>query len=486
MTVSLRRFFNHSLLYTVSGLAARLVNYLLIPLYTRFLSPEDYGVLGVGLMLILFFSNLFSLGLPDTVMRLYVDSETDAEEKKRFTNTVLLYHGVVGCLLCGIFCWVGAFFSVELFPKIDYFPYILMSILIGLLQSLVFTIPQQIIRIRSQAGLNLFFTLIYVIANAGFSIYLIVFQRLGALGYLGGMLAALVLLGVGYGIYFWKEISLAFSRTWLQKIVAFSLPLLPQAVLFWVLSMYDRAVLQAYASLADVGVYTLAFQFASVIQVINLSADVSWKSALFRADNLEENKKLLPLMGTYYFAGLALAAWGICVFGGEFVYLFVPQAYGRTLAVLPWLSVGTFCIVLYQIWANAVLYKKKTRQLLGVTVVAVLINIVLNQVFIPVYGLQAAGVVYFAAYFLLALLVYFLAQSVYPIQHQYKRWLKVLGIAGITGWAALALPLSPWVSLSEKFLLLLVWPFGLWAAGFWPVEEKNRFKGFIKGYLYKV
>ena len=473
MRTELKGLVGQSFWYSLGGILSRVAAFLLIPLYTRYLSTADYGIIGVTAMVASLVAFVAAVGLPDAVMRLYVDAESSKRAQQVFITTVFVFQLMFGALLVAFLALFGEQLFGFLFSSVPFSPYILLAIGIGYLTSVIAVVPQPLFRIRRQPIRFVILSAIMLSLNVALTVYFVVGRKEGALGSLKGAFVATLLMSIVYVLSIRKDFGWHFSRSQLKRALIFGLPLVPQAISFWLLGLSDRAILAANTSLGDVGIYTLAYQFALVLQVINLSVDAAWRAFVFRAVGSSTQSKWIPRLSTYYILGLAFVAWGIAVFGVDAIALVTPQSYHGASQVLPWLTLAMFMIVFYQVWSGTVLASKKTGGLAVITFVAALLNVGLNLYLVPRFGMMAAAVNAVIGYAALAAGAYFLARRVYPIPYEYSRWLRVIIVA--VGSAFLALVVfstqPALISIVGKSLLALAWPLLLYIVGFWTSQE---------------
>jgi O-antigen/teichoic acid export membrane protein len=251
------------------------------------------------------------------------------------------------------------------------------------------------------------------------------------------------------------------------------------------MGLSDRAILGAHVELAEVGVYTLAYQFALIIQVVNLAVDGSWRAFLFRAVNDLKKHLWIQRLATYYVVGIAFVGWGIAVFGVDVIKLATPVSYHRAILVLPFLCLATYLLVFYQIWSDGVLAIKNTKGLPIIAMIAALLGVTLNLLLIPRYGIFAAALNSIIMYSTLAACAYFLASKLNLLSYEYVRWVKVTLVAIVLGLIAYHLSLgSELLDILAKFGLIFIWPFFLYLIGFWTEQEVIAIKAALSRLLH--
>lgn len=468
MLVQVKRLAGQSLLYALGGLLVQGIGFLLLPVYTRYLSVGDYGIIGFANSVATALGLVMSWGFQSAVMRLYVDYETDEKSLKTFTSTVILFQ-LISSLIMALVLSIWGQFSGNVFRNIPYYPFILLAIWIAFLNS-ARTVPLSLFRIREQPVHYSTLQFATFAINSVVSLYLVVIRGLGAFGYLLGTFAGSSLMMVVHLAVIAREhLSWLFSAKALRKTLILSLPLIPNSALLWMLNLSDRLILERYVSLEQVGAYTLAYQFALVLQGIGFAADSAWRAFYFRSDDSETVSRV----STYYVGTFIFLAWGIATFAPELIVLATPTAYHAAVVLVPWVVAGAFAFVVYMIWADVVLFAGKTEVLLVIALASSLLNVGMNLYFIPRHGSMAAAVSTSASFTALAVLCFVAANRLGAFHIEVGRWMKLLFLGVVLGVLGNVMPFVIPVKLAMKGFLILLWPLGLFALRFWRPAERD-------------
>jgi O-antigen/teichoic acid export membrane protein len=184
----------------------------------------------------------------------------------------------------------------------------------------------------------------------------------------------------------------------------------------------------------------------------------------------------VPSGGTYALLLVVASGTLVTVNARELIRLLAPTSYAGAADVVPWVVAGAVLQGVYLIWATGTWYSKKTAALPVVTVVSALVNIGLNLLFVPRYGVMAAAVTTTIGYLVAALLHGALAQHLHPIPWEYGRWAALFGAAGA------CLVATRYVHVGNTFVALalktgisaMVFPAVLAAVGFVRAGEVVR------------
>jgi O-antigen/teichoic acid export membrane protein len=297
---------------------------------------------------------------------------------------------------------------------------------------------------------------------------------MGVVGYLLGSLVAAVAIGAVGTAYLLRRALMAFSVEKMRAALTYSLPMFPHFYSHFVISMADRVLLSRLGTLGAVGVYTLGYSLARVLQMLVTSANNAIMPEFAAASGDDEAFGRLADIATYYLLLAAVVAVGFSLFMPVALELFFPAAYQDAARILPWLAVGFFCLSLYYVPMNVLSQtQRETRYVPILTIVAAVSNIGLNYLLIPEYGITGAAVSTLVAYLLLAIMVFVLSQRFRPVAYEYRRvGIVVVALVAVVGM----LPVVPEVGVVLG-VLVRVALLGLFAAivtglGFWTPEEK--------------
>jgi O-antigen/teichoic acid export membrane protein len=258
-------------------------------------------------------------------------------------------------------------------------------------------------------------------------------------------------------------------------VFVFSLPLVPHSLAAWILELSDRAILERYVSLKDLGLYSLGYQFGSVILLLATAINFAWTPFFFKTverEGKDANQRLAQLT-TYYTMFLCFVALAIGLFIKEIIQLMAAPAFHPAYQVAYWIIGGQLLAGLYFIPANFLFFKRATRVIPVVTISAGFANLGINLLLVPHYGIIAAAWSTFLSYGLMLALVWFFASRVYPFPYEYRRLVRiVLAAAGLFALGTV-LPYSSGITKAlVRGSLISVFPITLMVLGVFTPAEK--------------
>lgn len=467
----LRRLGTNSGIYAIGNALARGAPLLLVPIFTRVLTPGDYGVIAIATAVASLLGLVLSFSLESAITVLYFQYFSDKERAELYASLLFCWLVGSGAITIGLDL-AGSAGYLSFVPGVPFVPYLrtvlwtsYFTIFITALQTLYLT--QQ----RTTAAVTL--GLVQMLITVSASLYLVVVRRLGAEGSLMANLIAAISVGA-FSLYRFGVIS-KHRPSWnvLLCALGFSLPLVPHVASSWVLNLSDRAILKRFVSSADVGVYSLGYQVASLVTLGTQGIN----SAFFPFFNAEiasnDGRTRIAVLGTYAILATAVLGVGVALLGGDLIRAITPPSYHGATRVVPWVAVGCIFQGVYFISSRGTWYSMKTGWVPVITGIAAGLNFGLNLLLIPRFGYMAAAVNTTVAFAVMAILHGSLAHKVFPVAWEYSRWAKVGVAAGATLLLGLSVPIHSlmWSALARTAILVIGFPFALWILKFITIGE---------------
>lgn len=473
MFTRLRRLASNSGIYLAGDAATQGISLLLFPLYTRYLTPADYGILAVTSTFTVVLTIAFGLALHSAVTRLHFEAESE-HERRRLYGTVLLFMLVVPAVVAGSLHLLGRLGGLELFEAAPYRPYLQFAV--GTAYLAIFTqLPIAVYQARQQATKVMVLTMFNAVAIASLTVVFVVVLEQGVLGALRAVLLASglsALIAIGLMA---RMSSRRVSRRFLAAAFRFSIPLVPHLLGTWVLYVSDRLILEAFVSPAELGLYAIGSTVGGAASFLALAMGRAFNPAIMAALKNPKERDHVPQIGTYWVLGLAFGCTALALFATDAIRVLAPASFGGATKVVAWIVFGYLAFGIYSVAAQGTWFSMRTRLVPALTLAAGAINVALNFALIPSLGIVGSAIATLVAFVALAIMQGSLSQRLYRIDWEYGRWSKVLlasaiaFLAGSLGGAETTL-----ASLGLKSAsILLIFPAVLTVLGFWERGERE-------------
>ncbi len=486
MFAKFKQLAGQSSLYTIGEVLRSSLSFLLLPIYTRLLSPADYAILGVMSPVFALLSALMALGLPAALVRFYFDYQDDPATLRRYIGTITIFgvsSGLLGSLLLTL---LGPAIFGWLLPNTPFHPFVLITVWNAGI-TVVSVLALQLFRARQQAQYFISFSLVDFGLTTVLIIVFVVALGLGVLGSLWGQLLAAVVMAAPALWVLARASKLTFSWPLLRTSLRFSLPLLPFILGTWALNVSDRIVLDGLVSREALGLYTLGYQFGILLNLIAMALNNAWQPFFYQNASDRKNDAMIGSFITYQVALMVALALAVALLSPEVIRIIAAPAYWSAAAIVPWIAAGYVARYLYFFPVNSLLFRKRTGWVAALTILAAALNIGLNIWLAPRFGVMAAAVNTLVAFVVLFIMAYVVGQRVFPVQYQWGRLLLLFGLALALYALSLLIPTDNLlVSIALKLALLAALPALLWLSGFLTPAEKARTRQVVGRLVQKL
>lgn len=467
----LKELFKLSSIYSVGGFVVKGLSFLLYPLYTTVLSPAQFGIIGIAAFVVQGSRNLFTSGTQAAAFNFY--HRYDERGRNEFYSSLVIFSLCLTVILLALFDLAGPWFFEKLLNRDIYDPYLRIAVITAAIVAIFHIIPKQRFKAQEQAkwfslmdiGRGAVNHVVTLVALFGFS--------LGALGYLYGGLAGAGVVGIFGAVVLVREFSVTFSVEKIIDALKYSLPLFPHYYSHFLISMADRVLLARLGSLGNVGLYTVGYAMAAALQMVVTSGNNAMMPEFSKASDEDESFSRLPGITTYYLLVCGFATVGFAAFMPVAITHLFSADYSAATSILPWLALAFFANAIYYAPMNVLAQTaRETRAIPVMTLGAALVNIGVNFLLIPLYGIVGAAISTLLAYLFLAISIYLLSRRVVSVEYEYRR-VTVAVVATVFGVSMTGFLPGAGILLETTLAVVPLAIFGvvLTALGFWSEEE---------------
>ena len=248
----------------------------------------------------------------------------------------------------------------------------------------------------------------------------------------------------------------------------FGIPLIPHTLAGWILTLIDRIFLNNYQSIAIVGLYSLGYQFGMIMSLITTSINFAWAPFFMSTakEKGEDAKPIFKQLTTYYMMAIIFIGLAISMFAKDVIFLMTTPEYYESYKIIP-IIIGSYVLNgMYFMIVNQIFYTKQTKYLPIATVGSALINIVLNYLWIPEYGMIGAAYATLFSFAFALIFTWIISYRVYPIHYEYKRIVKIIGAACVVFIISSNISyVNILLDMAFKSIILMLFPISLIITG---------------------
>ncbi len=422
-----RDILKHSGIYGVGQVLGRLSSFLMLPVYTHFLRPSDYGCIAILDVTVAILGILIGNGMAAAVTRYHFDAKTDCErDAVWWTGSIFV---AVTATLVFLPVWAGRSSLAQLILGPDYpdgalfFSLALATLWLGTIQRLA----DAYFRVRKWSGLFVALALLRLMFNIAFNSFFLI-AGWGILGILtGNLLAAVIFTSVKLCISLTSLGSYRFEKPLAWKLWSFGAPVIVTGLLSLVIHQADRYFLRLYLNMHDVGIYSIAYSICAGVNTIILASFSSiWSVAIYEIAQTPDSRKVFADVFQYFTDGLMLVMLGLSLFAKPLMMLVAPPDYVAATELVPILALGFLLFSLHEHFKVPALLNKQTRKLLPAFVVACIVNIASNVLLIPAFGTEGAAWSSVMTFFVLSSVALLLNRNIQRIDYPLLRFVFVL------------------------------------------------------------
>lgn len=471
MLQKIRELSKHLAIYGAGDVAIQALNFLLLPFYVRYLTQADYGVLALLASVEATVKLFFRWGVDGAFMRFWYDCE-DEHARQRLASTLFFFLlGTNGVLL--ILSLIASPFLSERLLQSPGYTLALQLVLLNTFAIGFTFIPFHVLRMQKRAREFSALT----IARSASTLVLRVILVMGAgLGIMGVVIADVVVTAVILAVMvrsFAPLLRPAFSKEVLRKSLAFGLPRVPHGFALQLMSVGDRFVMTRYLSIQDIGVYSMGVSFGLIEKIVLGAFEYAWAPFYYATAREPDAPRVFSTVATYGIAVLALMTAGLSAIAVDLLDAVTRGQYVAAAGVVTWTAIGVFFYGVYLLTSIGLNITARTQYYPVTTAIGAAVNIGLNFVLIPRFGIIGAAWANGAAYGLQASIAYGFSQRFYPVAYEYGRVSRAIAAALIAYAAARVLPGMPAIAgvLTRGATVIVVMSALLWLTGFFNPDE---------------
>lgn len=402
-------------IYAVGDVIARAVPFILLPVLTRFLTPQDYGVLAIFMAIFSVVQIIISMGAGEAIIRAYFDIG-----KSKFSFPKYVFNGVFMIFLMAVvisfFWWVGKPYFLKTIPVP--FKYQLAIPLLSFF-TIVYMIVFKMWIFMKKSWLFTIFNSVNISLELGVAVFLIVVMGFNWQGRVWGIVVSRLILFIIaiYVLLKYNFLRVSFNKVYIGNILSFGFPVVLHSLGFAVIAAIDRFFIEKFVNISSAGIYSASYSICSIIGFISGSFNLAWAPIFYeKLKDLSAISKIKLVKFTYlYFALVILAVILFIKFIPGILHILVGSKFQGVSAFIPWLALGFSFHSMYVMVVNYVFYAKETKILSKIAFITVILSFVSNYILIKINGAIGVAQATCLVFLIRFLLVWFFSNKVYPM-----------------------------------------------------------------------
>jgi O-antigen/teichoic acid export membrane protein len=448
-------FLGNSSIYMFSSVFSFAVSILVLPVYTRYLSPSDFGIVVLFMMFGTLLIGFLSISLHFATYRYYFKYKDNLEKFRILNSTNMVFLLLIFLLSGGIIYFSSEWFSSILFDNLLTNRLIQLSFFSGCMEYLVLYMTTLLTaEIRSIP-----FTVITVsriILNTALSFYFIFQYSLTYMARINAMLITQGVIVLCLIMLTKNMFSSRISLDSLKKSLKLTFPIIPQQLIGMIHGSFDKTMLNKFTGLGSVGFYSFGQRFSLVLKAIMDSVDKVWNPFFLNKAHENSKKSKQEIVKRFYELSFFYMISGLCLiyFSEEMIKLLTTKEFYPSMYVVPVYVYYYLFAIIGTLTMNQISYSEKMIYILPASIVSVIINISLNIILIPKFGaIGAAGATAIATLFSQMIMLYY-GMKLFPlplgIMKLVRLYLIVMGLT-IFAYPLMAMELNIFFKIIIKF-----------------------------------
>lgn len=476
-----QRLLRSTSIYSIGNLFTKMVAFVLIPLYARKLQTDEYGVVVMLEFVELLGRAILTFGLGQSVLRFLFQIRAEGKERG-FLFSLLLFLLIANVVILGL-CFLYPRPLVALFleatpENVLYLRYSLIVLFVGIFQS-IFAI---LLQADEKAAPFVLYSFSNFLALILLNIYKVGYLNQGVLGVVESKLIVAGVNAVFLAGYFLKRISFRYRGNLLREALSYGIPFIFTAISSTVLTLADRSIIKILRGLSDVGIYGMSYKFAMLMNMLLITPfRQAFPPIIFSMSRTEEINQTYRKFLTYYLIAGSFFFLGLSVFAREILLLAATPEYVSGYVIIPIISFSYLIMGMRLVFANVLAHSKKTRIIAYAASTGAFLNVLLNFLFIPRWGIVGAASATLLAEISITGIIWNAQRRIASIPWDWRRARTLILLALGFYAGSLLIPLSGLlIGIFVKTVLVCLFPLSLLLLNFFRPDEKRFIRDKLK------
>jgi len=425
---NMKKYFRKTLEYTAGNLFNKLLHLFLLPIFTHLMLPEEFAVYANLLIFISFISLIYFLGLQQAIFSYFYQKKTN-EYKFSIISTIYITLLICGIILSFMIVLFRSQLSL-LIVRTEIYQQLFIWISLILFFDVIYGMTLSFLNIMERSA-N--YALLSIVKNTLFLILVIIgtilkkldinsiFLFLMISSFCAAIVALIDMRKVLFDLTSIKFKKIFYSIPLIKNLLKFGIIIIPGTIAMITLRVFDRYMLTYLSpnSLYDVGIYAIGYRVGMIMQFLVSMVSMVYFPYAMRISDQPDATASYKKVFNYYLLWGGILGFLIILFAAEIFYIFIDKAYYPAIKIVFFGVISNFLLGVFNI-INISFYVKKRAGKIAVAVgIGALLNIILNYLFIPKFGIYGAGGASIFAYLFIVIFNYFAAEKVYFVGYRF-------------------------------------------------------------------
>lgn len=384
---SYKKLINNSIIFGIGTLGSKIISFLLVPLYTYYLSTAEYGTVDLTITTVNMLLPIVSASIFEAVLRFVMDSNGRDNQSTGHT----LSNSIIIAL------W-GFFISLLFYPLMSYFRllegnifYLYVILLVQIFEKVFAQYTRAVGKVKKFAFNGILLTFSTAILNILFLVYF----DLGVLGYYWAIIIAnfisVLYLFISSGAI--KDVKIKYvNLNTIKELFNYSVPLIPNSLMWWLINASSRYFIRVFSGIAANGLFAVASRIPSLLNIVNQVFAQAWQLSAIEEYESKNKSEFYSNIFKYLSSVMFLATSGIIVILKKTFEILFASDYFSAWKIVPFLLLGAVFASFSGFLGTNYIAAKETKGVLKTSIFGGVISLILNTLFIPSFGIIGAGI----------------------------------------------------------------------------------------------
>lgn len=459
MNSKIKELSKDTIVYGVSTILGKFLNFVLVPFYTQVFAPQAFGVFGYFYSFQAFLMVGLIFGMDVAYMK--YASQVEERDKRHWYSTAF-----IAVLISSFFFSLAMIIFRVPIINVLYGSTQYESIIVLLAGILFFDVVSQVpfsnLRLRRKTVKFASIKLINILVNIAMNLILILVYKMGIESIFISNLVASAVMFVILIPDIYKNCSWRVNFEAFKKMLKFGIPYLPASLAAMIVQVIDRPLLKYLTNEKVLGVYQANYKLGIFMMLFVSMFQYAWQPFFLINANEKGAKELFSRVLTFFLIIASFIWVTISLFIEDFAKFqfyhgktIIGSGYLGGLVIVPVILLGYLFHGMYVNFSAGVYIEEKTKYYPIVTGIGAILNVVVNITLIPVWGMMGAAIATLVAYMCMAAGLFIVTQKFYHVQYEYRKIISILAIIFVTGSVYYYMYSINALNLPYKFLILL-------------------------------
>ncbi len=451
-----KHLIKHTSIYGIGNILAQVVSFIMLPLYTAYLTPADYGIMALIEITVDLISIMLGLQISSAVTRYYFEFSDIDKRNTVVSTSYWLAFGVL-ILFLPLLWFIAPFLSSQIFNDLQYsnlFFVAMLSMTIGMFKEIGFVY----LRIRAKSISFFVLNMAMLILVVALNIYFIAYLQIGVVGIFYSSLINVSIFFATLSCWVLKEVGVRFSGKIAKQMISYSFPLIFSQLFRILVNSSDKFFINYFFSPVETGIYSIAQKVGAALNsLVTVPFMMSYQPRRFEIMRREDARQVYSDILTYFFVIICTLGLGLAMLSKEIILLMTSEEFHSAAKYIPLIVLSMIVFSLRYHFDLGILIKKKTKYLAYINGGVGVCNIALNMVLIPHFKVFGGIISIFICYVLASFLRLYFSRKLYDLYFDYLKLCAIITLCVAMYFISVVTPIDQIViSIVYKVILVII------------------------------